>query len=77
MRAAIPSLPAPYLEPELADYPGFQSFSRDQLLIFWSHNVRLRHVEDIASAVRKVAGATAKVRDWSRPQGLTCEVTRG
>lgn len=75
-KSGYPFTAAPYVEPKLDDYPGFQSFCRDQLLIFWSQNVRPQQVESIASAVRKVARAAAKARGRTHTQSLTCGVER-
>jgi dTDP-4-amino-4,6-dideoxygalactose transaminase/predicted dehydrogenase len=52
----------PYEMPELADFPGLQEFNRRLLLIPWSHNVRAKHADSIASAIRKVAKLLAECR---------------
>jgi dTDP-4-amino-4,6-dideoxygalactose transaminase/predicted dehydrogenase len=44
----------PYQEPALADFPGLREFNRRLLLLPWSHNVRAKHTDALAMAVRKV-----------------------
>ena len=52
-RSCRPSLP--YAQPDVNDFPGLREFVRRLLFMSWSHNVKPRHVAEIAAAVRKVA----------------------
>ncbi len=45
----------PYEPPDANDFPGLREFGQRLLFMGWSHNVRTRHVDAIAAAVRKVA----------------------
>jgi dTDP-4-amino-4,6-dideoxygalactose transaminase/predicted dehydrogenase len=62
----------PYEEPRRAEFPGLQAFSKGLLYMSWSHNVRPHHVQAIAAAVRKVAGAMGarSGAGRTRPQAL-------
>jgi len=44
----------PYEPPHVDDFPGLREFGQRLLFMNWSHSVRPKHVEAIATAVRKV-----------------------
>lgn len=57
----------PYEAPDRADFPGFEEFTRQLLFFSWSHNVRPRHADETAAAVRKVARWLCQVNTARRP----------
>jgi dTDP-4-amino-4,6-dideoxygalactose transaminase/predicted dehydrogenase len=60
------SAQAAYQPPEPADFPGFQEFTQQLLLLSWSHHVRDRHVDQIAAAARKVTRWLEGARSGAR-----------
>jgi dTDP-4-amino-4,6-dideoxygalactose transaminase/predicted dehydrogenase len=63
----------PYQPPQVDEFPGFRDFGQRLLLMFWSHNVRPRHVDGIAAAMQKVvtgqrAGRSPAPRPFRQPE---------
>ena len=64
------SLRADYQPPRIEDYPGYREFDRIQVMLPWSSRVASHHVEQIASAIRKVVDVAASHRP-SRPAQIS------
>lgn len=52
----------PYSPPQLHEFDGFRDFN-EQICIFWSHRVGEKRIEEIASAVGKVANLFPRAKE--------------
>jgi len=60
-KSRYPFSSVPYIPPTINDFPGFQEFRKNLMLLTWSHNVTVEHVESIARAFQKVTMALKPV----------------
>jgi dTDP-4-amino-4,6-dideoxygalactose transaminase/predicted dehydrogenase len=65
-----------YQPPDGRDFPGLADFGKRLLFLSWSHNVRPKHVDAIAAAVRKLAARQRVEQTTARRPSLRPEPAR-